>query len=75
MRRQTIRTVRTIPHAIPVTMTTKELEELTDRSKVDLLPVTAFESVTPAKKGDRFVVEDERIEKSSIFYVYIYKSN
>lgn len=50
--RHTIRTVKTIPQAIPVAMTKTEEEDDVneDESKVDLDPVTALESVTPEKK-------------------------
>ena len=42
--------VRMIPQMIPVTMTTMEdVEKAEDKSKVDLDPVTALESVTPKK--------------------------
>ena len=44
--RQTTRTVKTIPVETPVMMTTKEFVDGV-MSNVDLLPVTAFESVTP----------------------------
>ena len=48
-KRQTMRTVKTTPHATPVTMTTteEEGEANIDPDSVDLDPVTAFESVTP----------------------------
>ena len=48
-KRQTSRTVNTSPAAIPVTMTTMEPAD-PPKSKPDLLPVTALESVTPAIK-------------------------
>ena len=44
--RQTTRMVKTIPVETPVMITTNELVDGV-MSNVDLLPVTAFESVTP----------------------------
>ena len=48
-KRQTRRTVKTSPAATPVTMTTMDPAE-PPKSRLDLLPVTAFESVTPETK-------------------------
>ena len=45
-KRQTSKTVNTIPVETPVMITTNELVDGVI-SKVDLLPVTALESVTP----------------------------
>ena len=45
-KRQTTRIVKTTPVAMPVIITTNELVEDV-MSSVDLLPVTALESVTP----------------------------
>lgn len=43
--------MKTIPAAIPVTITTIELvDDAPDQSSMDLLPLTALESVTPAKE-------------------------
>ena len=55
-KRQTNRIVKTIPAAIPVTMTTIELveEDASVQSSIDLLPLTALESVTPAK--EKFII-------------------
>ena len=45
-------TVKTMPHATPVTMTTTEEEgEANIDPDSDLEPVTAFESVTPEEQG------------------------
>ena len=59
--RQTRRTVKTRPAATPVTMTTIELAE-PPKSRPDMLPLTAFESVTPEikknKTGLRLVSEN-----------------
>lgn len=50
-KRHTSITVKTIPAAIPVTITTIELvDDAPDQSSMDLLPLTALESVTPAKE-------------------------
>ena len=51
-KRHTNRIVKTIPAAIPVTITTIELveEDASVQSSIDLLPLTALESVTPAKR-------------------------
>ena len=54
---QTVSTVRTTPQATPVAMTTTEEVEEADTANMepadseaeDLEPVTAFESVTPAR--------------------------
>ena len=46
--KQTTRIVKTIPVEMPVMMTTKEFVDGVI-SNVDLLPVTALESVTPIK--------------------------
>ena len=54
-KRQTRSTVKTIPAATPVTMTTIEPAADPPKSKPVLLPVTAFESVTPETKCERIL--------------------
>ena len=59
--RHTTKIVKTTPVETPVIITTKEFV-VGVMSNVDLLPVTAFESVTPTKE----------IIKSVIIYLYFY---
>ena len=56
--KQTTSIVKTIPVETPVTITTKELVDGVI-SNVDLLPVTALESVTPETK--KIIFEGEYI--------------
>ena len=64
-KRQTRRTVKTRPAATPVTMTTIELAD-PPKSRPDMLPLTAFESVTPEiEKQDRFETGFRKFSKQS----------
>ena len=58
--KQTTSIVKTIPVETPVTITTKEFVDGVI-SNVDLLPVTALESVTPETKLE-IIFEDEEIK-------------
>ena len=52
--------VKTIPAAIPVTITTIELvdEDASVQSNIEVEPFTALESVTPATEKKTFMIND-----------------
>ena len=58
--KQTRRMVKTIPAAIPVTITTIELvdEDASVQSNIEVEPFTALESVTPATEKKTFMIND-----------------
>ena len=73
--RQTSKTVNTIPVETPVMITTNELVDGVI-SKVDLLPVTALESVTPInmriERWRHQIILDESFNIYLIFNIMYY---